>query len=127
MNRSARCYLVPLLIIPAVLILLWPAVTAAGDDDELVDVKSSTISGEVTTEFLEEIPNGRIYLDAVSLVAGVAGVEAASIGYHDILRGGPIVDTSFHVLSMSTAETVPTTSFSWMAWRPQTLPQAAAA
>ncbi len=97
MNRSTRFPRVRLLILLVILLLLLPAIPAAGDDDELVDVKSSTIGEEITTEFLEEIPNGRIYLDAVSLVAGVAGVEAASIGYDSVLQDGPAVDTYFHV------------------------------
>ena len=75
MNRSARFPRAHLLIVPVVLLLLSPATLAAGDDAELVDVTSSTISEEFVPEFLDDIPNGRSWLDAVSMMPGVAGLE----------------------------------------------------
>ncbi len=42
---------------------------------ELLDAGSSAITEKLPSEFLEDIPNGRSYLDAVSMVAGVAGLE----------------------------------------------------
>ena len=66
-------------------------------DQNMLDSGSSTISEELTSEFLVDLPNGRSYLDAVSMVAGVAGLEEPYRRDDDNISHGNSEYTYFYV------------------------------
>ena len=84
---------------------------------DLMDSGSSSVTEEFIPEFLDDIPNGRTYLDAVSMVAGVAGLEEPYHRKDDNLNhaygqytffhvhGGDSTDNAFLVNGLETTDT----------------------
>ena len=67
------------------------------DPPPLIPGGSSMITEVFTSRFLDTLPNGRSWLDAVSMVAGVAGLEEPYRRGSDTLFMDEVDDTGFHV------------------------------